>query len=62
MDDEETSNATMDAKLAAKCWETLSLKAEDFPREAARMQLIFKIRKVAKEYSMYTSLQAGTVQ
>ena len=57
MDDEETSNATMDVKLAAKCWETLSSKAEEFPREAARMELILKIRKVAKEYSMYTNLQ-----
>lgn len=62
MDDEEASNATMDVKLTAKCWETLSLKAKEFPREAARMELILKIRKVTKEYSMYTSIQKDTVR
>ena len=56
MDDEENSNANMDVKLVAKCWETLSLKAEEFPREAARMELILKIRRVIKEYSMHYSL------
>ena len=62
MDDDETSNATMDVKLTAKCWETLSMNAEEYPGDAARMQLILKIRKVAKEYSMYTSIQEDTVQ
>lgn len=62
MDDDDTNNATMDVRLAARCWESLSIKAEEFPREAARMQVILKIRKVAKEYSMYTSLQEDTIQ
>ena len=51
LDYEDIEDGSMDVMLSAKCWETLSLRAEEHPREAERMELIIKIRTVIKEYS-----------
>lgn len=51
LDGEDAKDGSMDVMLSAKCWETLSLRAEEHPHEIERMELIKKIRTVIKEYS-----------
>ena len=50
-DSEDIEDGSKDSILSARCWETLALRAEEHPREAERMELIRKIRKVTKKYS-----------
>ena len=52
-DSEDIEDGSKDAVLSARCWETLSLRAEEHPREAERMDLIRKVRKTAKMYSTF---------
>ena len=50
-DSEDIEDGRKDVILSARCWETLALRAEEHPREAERMELIRKIRKITKKYS-----------
>lgn len=51
-DEEDIKNGTMDVMLSAKCWETLSARAAEYPREAERLKLIRMIQNVTKQYSL----------
>ena len=51
-DSEDIKDGSKDVILSARCWETLTLRAEEYPREAERLELIRKVQKVTKTYSM----------
>ena len=50
-DNEDIQDGSSDVKLSARCWETLTLRAGEHPREAERMELIRQIQKTTKTYS-----------
>jgi hypothetical protein len=49
-DQDDAQKADLDVMLSSKCWEVCSARAQEQPREAERMEVICRIRKLTKEY------------
>ena len=59
LDYDDAQDGSMDVMQSAKCWETLLLRAEEYPHETERMELIKKIRTVIRGYSRYSISSLG---
>ncbi|KAJ3547765.1 hypothetical protein NM208_g1334 [Fusarium decemcellulare] len=49
-DHEDAVKADIDVMLSSKCWESFSARAREQPRDAARMEVVRRIRETTKEY------------
>ncbi|KAF2124044.1 hypothetical protein P153DRAFT_391077 [Dothidotthia symphoricarpi CBS 119687] len=63
LDKEDMNDGSMDVMLAARCFEVLTSRAaQDFPREAERIELIRRIQDVSYRYNKMLVVQSQVQQ